>query len=255
MKKLALLVIFMFTVSCFAQEQAEDLELKKYLKRAEGYKYPNVLKVNSMALVFRNISLSYERALVPRLSFNISAGYKYAGRTPKLLEVEGSSIDADLKEIVGFSVTPELRYYLKSCDDRLLEGFYVGLYMRYTKYTSGANFGYFPDEQPEAFYDSDVSLSEVGGGLQFGYQLVLWQRFNIDFMFLGPRFSKYNIIYEFDQNVSEAFLNDLSTYLNDVIDRFGLDYEVDLKQSGEARASNSFSFAAIRFGISLGFAF
>ena len=250
-----ILIILLSSNLIYSQEQKEDYQLDKYLKRSEGYKYPNIIKINTLAIAFSNVSLSYERMLARRLSFIASVGYKFTGSTPKLFHVNAPTIDAKLDKITGFTITPELRYYLKNCDPGLLEGFYVGIYLRYTHYNSGAQFDYFPEGMAQEFYSSDIQMSEVGGGIQLGYQLALWERFNIDFMFFGPRFSSYNLIYEFDQNVSEAFLNDLSDYLNEVIDRFGLDYTVDLKQSGDSRASNSFTFANVRFGISFGFAF
>jgi hypothetical protein len=208
-----------------------------------------------LAAVFNNISVSYERAIIPRLSFLVSAGYKYTGGNLSLFEVNDTEIEAKIDQITGFSVTPEIRYYLRTCNPSLLEGFYAGLYFRYTQYGSGVNFGYYPVAQPIEFYDADISLSEVGGGLQLGYQLLLWERLSIDFMFFGPRWSSYNLIYEFDQNVSQEFLDDLSDYINEVIDQFGFDYEVELKQTSQTRASNSFSFANVRFGIGIGFAF
>ncbi len=255
MKKVSFLILLIIFLSNLSFAQTEDFQKDKYLKRAEGYKYPNIIKINTLAIAFSNISVSYERMLARRLSIIVSAGYKYSGREPKVFVVNGSTIDAKLDKITGYTITPELRYYLKNCEPRLLEGFYIGLYLRYTHYSSGANFDYFPEGQLQEFYHSTVTLSEVGAGFQLGYQLALWERFNIDFMFFGPRFSNYNLIYEFDKHVSEQFLGDLSDYINEVIDRFGLDYEVELKQSGDARASNSFSFANMRFGISFGFAF
>jgi hypothetical protein len=235
--------------------QAEDVQLEKYLKRSEGVKYPNIIKVNSLALAVNNISVSYERAIIPRLSFLVSGGYKYSGGNISLFTVNGTDIEANVGSVTGFSASPEIRYYLKTCEPSLLEGFYAGLYFRYVNYGTDVNFGYFPEGSLAEYYDANLSLSEVGGGLQLGYQLQLWERLSIDFMFFGPRWANYNIIYEFDQNVSEDFLNDLSDYINDVIDRFGFDYEVELKQSDQRRASTTFSFASVRFGIGIGFAF
>lgn len=256
MKKLSLLIIGFLFFAGISNAQDQDKELEKYLRKSEGYyKYPNVIKINTLAIAFSNVSVTYERGIAPRLSFLLSAGYKYSGREPKVFVVDGSTIDAKLDKITGYSFAPELRYYLKTCEQRFLEGFYVGLYGRYTHYSSGAEFDYFPEGQLQEFYTSNMVLTEVGAGIQLGYQLVLWQRLNIDFMFFGPRFSNINIVYEFDKNVSQEFLNDLSAYINEVIDRFGLDYDVELKQSGESRTSTSFSFANMRFGISFGFAF
>ena len=232
-----------------------DVDKEKYLRKREGYKYPNVIKINTLAIPFNNISLSYERGVLPRFSIEIGVGYKYKGLLPNVFAIEGAIIDARLDEIKGYSIAPEFRYYLKTCEHRLLEGFYASLYFKYAHYKTAAHFDYFPDGLAQEFYKSTIIMGEYGIGIQLGYQLVLWQRLNIDFMFFGPRFSKYHLTYEFDKHVSDEFLNDLTDHLNEIIDRFGLDYEVELKQSGKTDASHSFSFANIRFGISLGFAF
>lgn len=253
MKRITILLLsLLFVVPLFSQ----DPDIEKYLRKKEGaFLYPNSIKINTLAIALNNISLTYERGIAPRLSVLVSGGYKYQGREPKAFVVNGSAIDAKLDKITGWSFTPELRYYLESIDKRQLRGFYIGLYFRYTHFSSGAEFDYFPEGAPMEFYTSDVVLTEVGAGIQLGYQLQLWKRLSIDFMFFGPRYSIYNMVYEFDKNVSQAFLDDLSDYVNDVIDRFGLDYDVELKQSGDSRASNSFTFANMRFGIGVGFAF
>lgn len=232
-----------------------DERKEKYLEKREGMKYPNVIKINTLAVPFKNISLSYERAISNRFSFAIGAGYKYSGGQPGILNVDSEKIDAEMESITGYSITPEFRWYLKKCETRFLEGFYAGLYLRYAGYNTGAQFEHYPVEHEPQLYTADIKLGEYGVGLQLGYQLVLWQRFNIDFLFFGPRFSKYHLGYEFNQNVTPEFLDDLSDYLNDIIDQFGLDYDIELKQSGDKRASQSFSFANMRFGIALGFAF
>ncbi len=253
-KKLILLLILSFFIiePIFSQD---DPELEKYLKRREGNKYPNVLKINTLAIPFNNISMSYERGLVPRFSIIIAAGYKYSGGLPDIFGTEDENLQIKLDHIQGYSLSPELRYYLKSCDSRLLEGFYAGLYFRHTHYTTSAEFNLFPESSPEEYYKADLAINELGVGISIGYQLMLWERLSIDFMFFGPRYSNYHIGYEFNQVASQEFLDELNGYINEVIDRFGIDYTVDIKQDGESRASTSFSFANTRFGISLGFAF
>jgi hypothetical protein len=44
----------------------------KYLR--ENIKYPNIIKINSLALTLKNISLMYERGIIPRLSAGIGIG-------------------------------------------------------------------------------------------------------------------------------------------------------------------------------------
>ena len=234
---------------------SQDSDIEKEKLQEEKITYPNIIKINTLALVFRNISLVYERGIIPRVSAGIGVGYKYAGTQPKILEGDNSIIDMRLGKIQGFSITPSAKYYLRSCDPRKLEGFYAGLYLRYTDYKTDANFLYTPENGTAEDYDADIALKEYGVGIQLGYQMLLWKRFSIDFLFFGPRFSSYDFGYEFNQEPSQEFLDDFSEYLNEIVDRFGFDYDVDIKQEGNASASSSFSFAGMRFGISLGFAF
>ncbi len=98
-------------------------------------------------------------------------------------------------------------------------------------------------------------MNEYGVGIQLGYQMIIKERFSIDFLFIGPRISSYRLAYEFSQPPSGEFLDDLSDYLNEVVDRFGFDYNVDIIKEGEAKATSTFSFASVRFGISFGFTF
>lgn len=253
MKKIIVLILsFMLISPIFTQD--EDLE--KYLKRREGVKYPNILKINTLAIVFNNVSLIYERTLIPRLSLNLAAGYKYGGDLPELFSNDLPNLDIRMGEITGYSFTPELRYYLKTCDIAYLDGFYAGLYFRYTKYNNNAEFDYYPENTENfEYYTAGLSMDELGVGISLGYQFILWERLSVDFLFFGPRYSNNHIGYEFNQPASQEFLDDLSNHINEVLDRYGFDYNVELKQDGEARASTSFSFANVRFGLSVGFAF
>lgn len=253
MKRILWLSLFFLLFSQFCNAQDPDLE--KYLRRREGVKYTNIIKINSLSIIFKNASLVYERALAPRFSLNIGGGYKYAGGLPKMFNSEDNVLQFSINRITGFTVTPELRYYLRACDSRLLDGFYAGIYFRYTRYTSDAQFNYYPDSTSPQFYKANAVLTEVGGGITLGYQLLLWERLSIDFLFFGPRYSFYNIGYEFDSGVSQEFLDELSGKINIVIDRAGIDYQVELKERGDRNASTTFDFSNIRFGISFGFAF
>ncbi len=256
MKKPVVIIILFFLpfINLFSQ-QGRDLAKEKYLEKSEGLIHPNAIKVNSLAIAFNNISVSYERALSSRFSTGVNFGYKYSGSDQGFLNIDNAKFDIYTKPITGFTITPEVRWYARKCDDRLLEGFYISMYLRFTRYNTGLNFDYYPEENDPRFLQADVGIGEYGIGLQLGYQLVLWKRLNIDFMFFGPRYSSYHLLYEFDQNVSAQFLEDLTDFVNDAIDRFGLEYKVEVKQSGEKRASHTFSFANIRFGIGLGFSF
>jgi len=223
--------------------------------KTEQINYQNIIKINTISLAFSNLSLIYERAIIPRVSAGIGVGFKLKGEVPSLLDIDNTLIAGEFDAITGFSITPEAKYYLKTCDPGKLEGFYTGVYFRYTNYKTGANFDYTPLTGLPESYRSDIRLSEYGVGIQLGYQMLIKERFSIDFLFIGPRFASYKLGYKFDTPPSEAFLDDLSGALNEVIERFGFDANVAIEKEGEGKANSSFSFVNMRFGISLGYAF
>jgi len=253
--KKRILLISILTLLMIETVLPQQLDTEEEKPNTEKITYPNIIKINSLALAFSNISLVYERGIIPRVSVGIGMGYKYAGAEPKLLHVNSSTIGVQLDKIQGFSITPDARYYLKTCDPDKLEGLYAGLYLRYTGYKTTADFQYNPENGPVEYYNPDIAMNEYGVGIQLGYQLLLWERLSIDFLFLGPRYSSYHFSYSFHRQPSQEFLGDLSEYLNEVVDRLGADYNVNVKQEGEASASSTFSFANMRFGLSFGFAF
>lgn len=252
-KKILVLSILSFVIIGSALSQVKSTEKDKQTRK--DIRHPNIIKINTLALAFNNISLMYESGILPRLSVGLGLGYKYAGVEPKVFSVNDSKIGASIDKIRGFTITPEARYYIKTCDPSLLEGFYGGVYFRYTRYASAVDFSFLPASGIEEGYNADVAMNEYGVGIQLGYQLMIKERFSIDFLFFGPRFSSYHLGYEFDRRPSQEFLDDLSEHFNEIIDRFGFDYDVNIKQEGEAKANTTFSFANTRFGLSLGFAF
>ena len=250
-------IVLVLLLSFFTYEttKAQDVVAPDNGLQKEEVTYPNIVKINSLALMFNNLSLIYERALMPKFSVGLGAGYKYAGDIPKFFTVNTSTFGVNYESISGYSITPEARYYLRACDPKKLDGFYASLYMRYADTQSGANFDYKPDNTDLEHYHADMGLREFGIGIQLGYQMIIKERFSLTFMIMGPRISRFKMNYAFDRPPSQQFLDDLSESFNEIIDRFGLDYEVNIEQENELKSTSSFSFVSARFGLSLGYAF
>ena len=255
MKLKVLLAVILFFPGLNLWSQQDTIKPKKI---EWDYEYKNVGKISVIALALSNLSLSYERSFKPRWTAGLYAGYKFSGGTPTLFGLDSTSISMSTDGIKGFSFTPELRYYLKSCENQSPNGFYAGLYFRYTNYKTGARFNYypnFPDKSEVNHIGSDISMNEVGVGVMLGYQLLIKDRFIVDFIIIGPRKSWVNMKYEFDNDVPEEFLTELEKNLQSIVDRFGFDHEVDIDKSGIKDAKFSFNFANVRFAISVGYAF
>ncbi len=239
-----------------AQSNSIHTETPKKLKFFEtNYQYNNIPKINVMAMLFNNISLYYERAFYPNVTASLGFGVKSSGKSQKLFEANDYNLTADIGSINGYSITPEFRYYLKTCEENLPAGFYTGLYFRYNVYQSSANFKHqLPDSVP-SYFISDARLRELGVGIQLGYQLVISKRFTVDFLFFGPRYSFLKLTNEFNGEITESAKKDVEDYVNSVIERFGGKGDFDMKPSTSQKFSGSMGFPSFRFGISLGYAF
>lgn len=143
----------------------------------------SVLKVNVLSPVVKTGSFFFEHKLTARSSAQLGALVTYwkVGDT----------------KISGFALTPEYRLYLSE-KKGTLHGFYVAPYLRYQNLTLTV----------EDIFDNgtDVTgkarLNTYGGGVVAGYQLLLKQRFSLDF-FLGPSYNGGNIKVEAEDQSQE----------------------------------------------------
>ncbi|MCD4746446.1 MAG: hypothetical protein K8R58_09115 [Bacteroidales bacterium] len=125
-------------------------------------------------------------------------------------------------------------------------------------FNSGLDFTYYPNypnKDDVYYFNADARFNEYGAGFLIGYQLLIKKRFVIDFMMIGTRYSWIRMKYDFDENISEKFLTKLEGSLQNIVDRFEVNHDVEFDKSGIKDASVSFNFANVRFGISLGFSF
>lgn len=242
--------------SLFSQETKSSKFENDSLKLIQThYEFNNIIKINTLALNFGNASVFYERAINNRFSFSMGIGYKYSGVLPHFFKFSDDNIESSMDNIKGYSFAPEFRYYLKSCDDNIPSGFYVGLYFKYTKYKTVAQFEYTNDLDIVESYTANIKLRDSGYGLQIGYQLPISRRFIVDFSFFGPRYSALKLTNSFDSEISDEFISEFEDAINKVIDRFGSDYDFELKQQESRTISYKAKIPNFRFGISLGYSF
>jgi len=118
-----------FSLDILSQEEIATFLNSKTQKdtissNSNEIEYFNIVKLNTAAIPFNNISVLYERMLMPKVSVGLGVGYKYAGPLPKVLEVKNSVFEVAMDKIKGFTLTPYGRYYLRTCNPTLLDGFY-----------------------------------------------------------------------------------------------------------------------------------
>ena len=214
--------------------------------------YKNIVKVNTAALLFSNVSLLYERKLNEHWTVLAGTGYRWGGSVPKVLGLGDVIVSSETNGITGFSITPELRYYFNFCEcGGSPSGLYAGLYGRFTKYYGSLTFNVWNGSE---YYDALVTsnLRELGGGLQLGYQFIFKQRFTVDFMFAGPRLSTYKLKADLESDDLEALVSAIEEGINERRAAIGMD-PISIDPSAELETN--FGFKNFRYAIGIGFLF
>ena len=214
--------------------------------------YKNIVKVNTAALLFSNVSLLYERKLNEHWTVLAGTGYRWGGSVPKVLGLGDVIVSSETNGITGFSITPELRYYFNFCEcGGSPSGFYTGLYTRFTKYYGDLTFNVWNGSE---YYDALVTsnLREFGAGIQLGYQFVFKQRWTVDIMFAGPRLSTYKLKADLESDDLEALVSAIEEGINERRAAIGMD-PISIDPSAELKAN--FGFKNFRYAIGVGFLF
>lgn len=209
-------------------------------------------RLNLPSLILRNLSVSGEFGITENTSFNMGASFMFPMRNVTVDQGFGEFRTAN----GGFSLTPELRFYLGGSKYEGA-GFYLAPYLRYANYQAGFTGTYYDSTLG---IDSDVetttSLTEFGGGLQVGYQLLIEDHFVIDFMIFGPRLSRYVLNARVESDLVEDELFDaLGIPKIDQNGFYGIgSYDITYG-SDFVNLRFPLTFAALRFGLSVGYRF
>ena len=133
-------------------------------------------------------SVSYERSLTPNWSASIGFGRRFKGKLPGFARSEKLGLSFSNTGLRAYVAHGEARWYLKKCEEfNLLEGFYIGSYFKYNHFDLETSMILEEEDGSILENNAEVRLSEYGLGLSMGYQLQLWDRLAIDFLFFGPR--------------------------------------------------------------------
>jgi hypothetical protein len=218
----------------------------------------HAIKLNLFALPLKTISLQYEYARSSKNSLLCQFGYT----APKYLltrfnddykTIDGRKIIfRELKFNGGFQLTPELRHYFS---DRNNSGFYLGAYLRYTRYVVISKVDY-EGNNFNAGFTFKGTFTSTNLGFITGYQWLVGRHFVIDWWILsfhagGSRF-RLKAVDDFEFPNKPQFLEDLDKALDDVplvrnvaTDLVGKDMKVGF----------AYSMIGTRLGLCLGYKF
>ncbi|WP_250436384.1 DUF3575 domain-containing protein [Hanstruepera flava] len=241
---LFVLVLFM-SFSSFGQELEDDNTTRNV---------KNEFSFELLQIVNGVYQVSYERHIWNNFSAAIALGYKGKEGLIKLSGIDGEKIKTGDIYYTGFQIVPEIRYYINGTNkfNQKLNGFYLGLYYKYSSYTSELTGRYIASDNTnyDLAFDMDLDISSVG--LLIGYKLAITKRFTIDFMIAGPGSGDYKFKIVNKKDLPDEFYDDLNEALED--------YDLLDFINGDFRFSNvnnksNFNTFSFRYGIAVGYTF
>ncbi|WP_299779578.1 DUF3575 domain-containing protein [uncultured Formosa sp.] len=236
--KLYLIVILAL---CIQNIQAQEID---YETNEISFEIPQI--VNGV------YQFSYERYIWNNFTANLGLGYKGKKGLVKLSGLDGDRIKTDEIFYTGFQIIPEIRYYIKNTSRKPLSGFYLGAYLKYSKYKSDFDGNYISQEDEQYDFKFDMSTSVTSLGLMIGYKLPISKHFNLDFMIAGPGTGTYNFKFKNKKDLPDEFYDDLNTVLEDytLLDLINSDFKFS-----NVNRSSKFSALSFRYGIAIGYTF
>ncbi len=153
----------------------------------------NILKINLPALLYKNISLQYERKVGRKSSFAIAVRYRPNTIIPFQKTVadviNDTSIKVDLFTVGNLGITPEYRFYLGK--KGALRGFYIGPFISYNHYTSDVPVNYYDyvnNRSINKTADFKGSVNTFTAGFQLGAQWKLSEKIYFDWWIVGANY-------------------------------------------------------------------
>ena len=220
----------------------------------------NIIKTNVTAYAFKNINLSYERAINKWFSINVGFGTTPQGKIPFVKSF--TSAEDELRDLQAglTNFTIETRFYLGKGYGK---GFYIAPYYRNSKFkTDGFAYTYtYTDAATQQSTDIPVQISGNASGnsagLMFGAQFFLnkKQNFVLDWWIVGAHYGKGKG--DFTGTSSQTLTPDMQAQLKEDLENLEIPmvkYTVETNANG-AKINLDGPWAGLRSGLSFGYRF
>jgi hypothetical protein len=237
------LILFLISVNSFSQKKESQSETKLV---------KNEISFEVLQLINGVYQLSYERYIWNNFTASISLGYKGKEGLIKLSGIDTDQIKTGEVYYTGYQIAPEIRYYLKSTSKNNLDGFYLGLYLKYSDYTSSLSGTYIDDSGVNYNLKFDMGMDITSVGFMVGYKLPITKRLNIDFLIAGPGSGHYDVFIKNEADLPDEFYEDLNEALEEynLLDFINSDFRFS-----DVNNKSKFSAFSFRYGIAVGYTF
>lgn len=207
----SLLIVVCIASQCMAQEE----KIKAETKTETVAEKSNVIKINLPALLFKNISVQYERKVGKKMSAAVNVHTIPFGQLPfqSTFKNVGGSSDVQYSQfkLGSFGVVPEFRFYVGK--KGALRGFYIGPFISYNSYKIDLPINYSNNTKTGIF---EGKLNATTGGLQLGTQFKLGKNMVLDWWILGPNYGSANGTLTFSGTLTSSEQVDLKTQLEEL---------------------------------------
>ena len=239
-----------FSASLYAQEKNES-----------------IIKINLPALVLKNFSFQYEKAINKKRSFAVAIRFRPQTGIPFQKAISDfftdTTIRLDLAKMGNIGITPEYRFYLGK--KGALQGFYLGPFISYNHYSGDAPINYWSYN-----LQTNQSIAKVAvfkghintytAGLQVGAQWQLSNKLSLDWWIVGLNYGinkgdfKYRgALSPFEQiTLNEVKLRPMKELLSSVLN---VNLYEPANANGAAFGTSGQWFGFRAMGINLGYRF
>ncbi|HNF29864.1 MAG TPA: DUF3575 domain-containing protein [Chitinophagaceae bacterium] len=235
--------------------------LLPFLSNAQVLGGNNVIKANLSSLAFGNYHLTYERALLKKLSISVSYRYMPKKTVPlsNLLEkyIDNKDVNFGSFEMGNTAITPELRLY----PVKKLKGFYLAAYGRFADFDLSVPVRYVASSLPGspteyATFNGKIKSSSIG--FMIGTQFRLAKKLVLDWWIIGGHYgrSKGDLNALINRNLSPIEQQSLQATLDDLKEIGPFKFEGKVTSPNTANVKSTGPWAGVRsMGLSLGVRF
>jgi hypothetical protein len=232
-----------------------------FLSNAQLLGGNNVIKANLSSLAFGNYHLTYERALLKKLSISVSYRFMPKKTVPlsNLLEkyIDNNDVNFGNFQMGNNAITPELRLY----PSKKLKGFYLAAYGRFAEFDLSVPVKYVASSLPGspteyATFDGKIKSSSIG--FMIGTQFRLAKKIVLDWWILGGHYgsSKGDLNALINRHLSPIEQQSLQATLDDLKELGPFKFEGKVTSSNTANVKSTGPWAGVRgMGLSLGIRF
>lgn len=205
MKKSILFVAICAGISSFALAE-KKLSSEKLLPSSKPYsinrsngdkpELAHVVKINASQLALKNISLQYELGFHKNMSVALGYSNFLKRGIPSQIYENNNADGYKLPYMKGWAITPEFRFYPGKKEEKPApHGFYLAPYLRYSKYTLGADYiETDPNTMAKRQYELTGTYKGTSAGLMLGSQWIVGKHFSFDWWIMGAGAGKGKLI-------------------------------------------------------------